>query len=75
MFVRNALQLRGQPVVHFVDLDHPGRDPRSSRMLMKHVVPESGVLHAYAALPINAFNHFGVPFDTLRQKPQEVNQA
>ena len=61
------MKVPGRPVVHWLDMAQskaPGDIPPATAIMQQHVAPTTGKLKAYTA--VNAFSHFGKPFDHLR---------
>jgi len=72
-FVRNAMRLPSKPVVYMLDMAQAtaaGTLPASNAIMQQHIVPSAGLLKAYNGMPLNAFSHFGRPFDHLRSNTE-----
>ena len=70
LFLRTAWRLPNQPMVHVLQMQHAKAEDAATGQpyfVAKHIFGKRGKLAAYRDFPVNAFSHFGKPFDHLRR--------
>jgi len=73
VFLRTAYRLKSQPAVHFIFLQHSEDEGSRPLSYFEDWFKPGGVFEEYASgdFAINAFDHFGTPFDHLRKRAKK----